>query len=145
MKHRMLAYALIPVIGLGLLGAGVASAHGMFGGTMSSLTPDQIATRQQAMFQNEANLLGISVDAVKAAWAQGKTFAQMAQDNGITQAQLQQKMQDAWMQQLKTQLQALVDNGVITQAQSDARLQAVQSRMQQSTSAGKTFRRGLRF
>jgi len=88
MKRKILAYAILPAAGLGILGASVASAHGLFGG-MSNLTPDQIATRQQTIFQNEANVLGVSVDDVKNSWAQGKTLLQIAQDHGITQAQLQ--------------------------------------------------------
>ena len=127
MKRKLLVYAFIPaVLGLGVIGAGVASANGWFGG-FSSLTPDQIATRQQTMFQNEANLLGISVDDVKSGWAQGKSLVQIAQDHGITQDQLTQKLQDARLAQTKVQLQNLVDKGIITQAQADSRLQFMQN------------------
>ena len=117
-------------VGAGLLGVNAASAHGMFGGfgnLGSTLTPDEIATKQQAMFQNEANLLGVSVDEVKAAWAAGKSLVQLAADKGITQAQLQQKLKDSRVAQLKSQLQALVTKGVITQAQADQRLQFIQN------------------
>ncbi len=77
-KSKLLAYAIIPTIGLGFLGMNVASAHGFFGGFGSMVTSDQIATRQQNMFQNEAQLLGISIDEVKNAWAQGKTILQIS-------------------------------------------------------------------
>ncbi len=127
---KYLAYAVLPVMGLGLLGAGIASAHGIGFGFGQNATPQEIASRQQTMFQNEANLLGISVDEVKSAWAQGKTIAQIAQDHGITQAQLQQKMQDTRLSAMKTRLQAMVEQGVITQAQADQRLQFMQSRWQ---------------
>ena len=127
-KYKLLAYVSLPVIGIGLLGtAGLASAHGfgIFGTT--SLTPDQVASHQQTMFQNSAELLGISVDEVKAGWAQGKSLMQLAQDHGITKEQLQQKMKDARLAQMKTQLQTLVDKGVISQAQADQRLQSLQT------------------
>ncbi len=54
-------------------------------------------------------------------------MAQLAQDKGITQVQLQTKVKDARTQQLKTQLQALVDKRVITQAQADQRLSYLQT------------------
>lgn len=124
-KSKLLAYAIIPTLGLGFLGLNVASAHGFFGGFGNNLTPDEIASRQQNMFQNEAQLLGISVDDVKNAWAQGKTIIQIAQERGITKEQLQQKIKDMKTRQLKAQLQVLVDKGVITQSQADQRLQYI--------------------
>jgi hypothetical protein len=139
-NKKMLFYALIPILGLSLFGATYASAHGMFGfgGFGSNLTPDQIATNHQTMFQNEADLLGISVDEVKTAWSQGKSLQQLATDKGITAAQLQQKMKDQQLNNLKTQLQTLVDKGIITQAQSDARLQFMQTQI--NNSKGRMFK-----
>lgn len=128
-KSKLLAYAIIPTIGLGFLGMNVASAHGFFGGFGSIATPDQIATRQQNMFQNEAQLLGISIDEIKNAWAQGKTILQIAQDHGITKEQLQQKIKDNRTAELKTQLQTLVDKGVITQEQANQRMQFITSQI----------------
>jgi DNA-binding phage protein len=124
MKNKLLLYAIFPVIGLGLLGYGAASAHGLFGGFggVSNMTPEQIVTRQQTMFQNEANMLGISVDDVKNGWAEGKSLLQIATDHGITREQLQQKMKDAQTAQLKSQLDILVANGTITQVQADKRM-----------------------
>jgi len=87
------------------------------------------------MFDNEAQILGISVDEVKNAWAQGKTMMQLAQEKGITEAQLQAKIKDARTAQLKIQLQTLVSSGVITQAQADQRLAYMQS--QQTNVKGK--------
>ena len=141
-NSRLLAYAVIPTLGLGFLGLNIASAHGLFGGFGNNLTPDQVATRQQNMFQNEATLLGISVDDVKNAWAQGKTIVEIAQDHGITKEQLQQKIKDMKTQQLKTQLQTLVDKVVITQSQADQRLQYVNQQLASGNSV-KGFWGGL--
>ncbi|MDO8676341.1 MAG: hypothetical protein Q7K16_01680 [Candidatus Azambacteria bacterium] len=144
LKHKIIAYSMIPAfLGAGMLGINAASAHGLFGGLgfANILTPDEIAARQQTMFQNEANLLGVSVDDVKAAWAAGKSLSQLAADKGITPAQLQQKLQDARTAQFKNQLQGLVSKGVITSAQADQRLQFIQN--QQSKIGGKAgLRRG---
>ena len=137
MKYKLLAYAVLSVLGLGLLGVNVVSAHGFgfFGGFGPALSADEIVSHHQAMFESQANLLGVSVDVVKNGWAQGKTLSQIAEENGITAEQLQQKMKDARLQQFKSQLQTLVDKGVITQAQADQRLQFMQN-AQNSKSSG---------
>lgn len=127
MKNKLLIYAIFPVIGLGLLGFNAASAHGLFGGfgSVANMTPEQIVTRQQTMFQNEASMLGISIDEVKNGWAEGKSLVQIATDHGITKDELQQKMKDAQTAQLKSQLDILVANGTITQVQADKRMSFV--------------------
>ena len=134
-KYKLLAYSLVPAaLGLGIVGANIASAHGFFGGFGADLTPDQIVSRQQTMFQNEAQVLGISVDEVKEAWADGKSLWQIAQEKNISQEQIQTRMKDLALQQLKTHLQTLVDKGVITQAQADRRVQAMQNMQQKNAS-----------
>jgi hypothetical protein len=143
MNYKKLAvYAAAVASCAGLLGASFASAHG-FGFFGNTLAPDQIAQHQQTMFQNEANLLGVSVDDVKSGWAQGKSQAQIAQDHGITADQLRQKMQDARTAAMKSQIQTLVDKGVITQAQADARLQFLAN--QKSGMGNGRQGRGFRF
>lgn len=136
MTRKYLTYAIIPVMALTLIGVGTASAHGWYGLGGTTATPDQIAQRQQASFDAEAALLGVSVDTIKNAWAQGKSIVQVAQDNGITKAQLQQKMLDAKKATIALQLKALVDKGVITQAQADQRLKAMET-MTQNMKNGK--------
>jgi hypothetical protein len=140
MAHKkILAYAATaPIVGIVMLGATVASAHGMgFGGGFGpAMTPDQAVEKQQASFQQEADLLGISLDEVKNAWAQGKSMSQLAQERNITSDQLRQKMQDKRLQDMKTRMQTLVDNGVVTRAQADQRLQFMQS--MSAKNAGRT-------
>ncbi|MDO8469985.1 MAG: hypothetical protein Q7S84_03140 [bacterium] len=132
-----IAAVTVPIAGLVLFGAATVSAHGMFG---SNATPDETASRQQTMFQNKASILGLSIDDVKNAWAKGQTVAQLAAAHGITADQLQQKLRDARAVEQKTRLQALVDKGVITQAQADQRTQFMQTNL--STQNGKSGRRG---
>lgn len=124
MKHRTLAAAAsAAVIATSLLGAGIASAHGW----SSKIDPQETADRQSAMFQDQADLLGLSVAEVKEAWAQGKDLRALAEEKGISQEDLRTRMDAKRKEQQKAELQALVDKGVITQAQADAR-QAVQEK-----------------
>ena len=82
------------------------------------------------MFQQEAQILGIGVDELKEDWASGKTIRQIMEEKGITQEQVQARMKELQTQQMKTFLQALVDKGVITQAQADKRLEIMQNQLQ---------------
>ncbi|MEN9342051.1 MAG: hypothetical protein RIQ54_307 [Candidatus Parcubacteria bacterium] len=127
MKKKLLGYAVIPVAGLSLLGASMASAAGLGFGGVAALSPDQISMRQQTMFQTEAQILGITVDEVKNAWAQGKNIMELAQEKGITREQLQEKMKEVQIKNASAHLQVLVDKGVITQAQADQRLQTLKN------------------
>jgi DNA-binding CsgD family transcriptional regulator len=135
MKKKYFIYAILPTAGLALLAAGIVSANGFFGFS-GNLSPDEIASRQQAMFQQESQILGISPDQVKAAWAEGKTMKQIMDDNGISQDQVQQRINDMRTSQLKSQLQTLVDKGVITQAQADQRLATMQNLFQNQEGKG---------
>ena len=141
---KFLKYAVIPaVLGFGLVSVNFASAHGIFGGLgmVSQLTPDQIADKQQNMFTSEAQVLGISVDKVKDAWAAGKTFNEIIQENNLDKTQIEARIKAAAQAQMKEQLQSLVTKGIITQAQADARLAFMQTKI----SSGKGHHFGRRF
>ena len=123
---KYISLAVFPALALILMGAGTASARGMFGiGGASNQTPEQTAVSQQSRFQAQANLLGISVDEVKNAWASGKTLQELATEKGVTKEQLQQKKQDLQKQHISEQLKVLVEKGVITQAQADQKLASI--------------------
>lgn len=144
MKKKYYMYAMMPVLALAL-GASTASAHGMggmgFGGIGGKVpTAEEIIARQTNMFQEQATLLGISIDKVKAAWAEGKDLQTLATENGITKEQLAQKMQSAMQSRMKAELQTLVDKGVITQAQADSRLAFMQKRMTEGKKHAGKFR-----
>lgn len=141
-KLKMLGFAALPVLGLSFLGgAGIASAHGL--GFGSNATPDEIATRQQTMFTHESELLGISVDEVKSAWAAGKNMEQLMTEKGITQAQVQARMKEERKTQAMAVLKALVDKGVITQAQADQRLQTIQKQIDSGKDRGMGMKPGM--
>ncbi len=150
MNKKLLAVTALPVLGISLLGMGAASAHGLgFGGmgmTGQTLSADEIATRQNTMFQNQATMLGVSVDDVKTAWASGKSLQDLMKEKGINEADVQKRMQDARTAELTTQLKALVDKGVITQAQADQRLSFIKTQdtnNPKSKKNGRMFRRGF--
>lgn len=133
MKKRIALYAFLPIIGVaGFFAADVAFAHGFggFGGFSANLSPDQIASEQQTMFQNQAQILGISVADLKEAWVAGKSFSQIMQGKGIDKDQVQARMNDLRQQQIKSRLQILVDGGVITQTQADKRLETMKNMFQ---------------
>lgn len=121
-------YALVgglPLAALLAAGPAVASAHGWMA---YGASPDEVAQRQVQVFQEQANLLGLSVDQVKNAWAQGKTLRELASENGISDVQLKQKFTELHRQRMAEHLKVLVEKGVITQQQADQRLQAVGQR-----------------
>lgn len=145
MKRKLGMYAFLPAIGLSLIGTGVASAHGMFGGPFGG-TPEEIATRQTVMFEQEAKLLGITVAEIKQAWAEGKNPQQIAQEKGIKQEDIAARLKEAAIQKTKDQLKTLVEKGVITQAQADQRLKTLQTKVEHGKGLkGKGFKRALRF
>jgi len=118
-KTKLLKYS-VPALALALLiSAGSMEA---FGGMNKNMTPDEVATVHTQMFAQQATLIGVSVDEVKTAWANGTSFKELAKQKGITEEVLKTKMQEAHKAQMKAHLQTLVSKGVITQAQADARI-----------------------
>lgn len=115
-NRKYIGLAAIPIMALALIGAGGASAQG----PLSNGAGDY-ATNLQDKFQREAEVLGVSIDVIKEAWSQGKTLLQLAQDQGIDQTELQNKLKEARKTSMKDRLQTLVNQGIITQTQADQR------------------------
>lgn len=129
MKKPIMALAALGIVAAGLAGAGLASAHGLFGG--DNLTPEERVAAQQLRFEHEAELLGISIDEVKSAWAEGKRLNELAEEHDISEEDLKAKMQTLHKQKAEEHLQELVDAGVITSAQAEARLSVMEERSDQ--------------
>ena len=125
-KYLILAIFTFTLLGMG---SALACGWGWFGG-FSNTTPDKIATRQQTMFEREAQVLGISVDELKNYWAEGKTIREIMEEKGITPEQIQVRMKEIQLEEMKSFLQTLVEKGVITQEQADKRLQVIQNRLE---------------
>jgi hypothetical protein len=118
---------------------GVLSVNAMGMPGMNTLSADEIASRQTAMFQQQATLIGATVDEVKASWANGESLSDLAKAKGLTQEQLQAKMKAQHDLDMKAELQTLVTKGVITQAQADKRIAAMAIK---ETNKGKGFGKG---
>ena len=125
-KKNIITASVAGILLLGAMTPALASAHGMFGFGGTSATPAEQATRQTERFTAEANLLGITVDEVKNYWAQGKGVREIATEKGISEETLKAKMTELRKAQMKTHLATLVSQGVITQAQADTRLTAIE-------------------
>jgi hypothetical protein len=134
-RTHIAALAALPILGLSFVGAGVASAHGPgsgfgFGGMMRpNFSAEDFAAHQTQMFAEQAELLGISVDEIKEAWAAGTSFKDLAEEKGITEEQIKAKMKAAADARIKAELSALVDKGIITQAQADKRYTTITAKM----------------
>lgn len=136
-RTHVAALAALPILGLSFVGAGIASAQGPgtgfgFGHMMRpNFSAEDFATQQAAMFEEQAELLGISVDEIKEAWVSGKSFKDLAEEKGITEEQIKEKMKAAADARIKAELSALVDKGVLTQAQADKRYETITAKMSQ--------------
>jgi len=125
MKKR---YLIPAIAGLTLLTAGSAFAHGGGGfNGLNSLEPEQIAERHQAMFENQADLLGINVATIKNYWAEGKNMREIMVEEGIDEETIESKMQEQRREEMRSFLQVLVDQGVITQDQANQRMNSMES------------------
>jgi len=133
MKKKLFRSLVLSAFGVSLIGGvGVASAQGFgtgFGMGMGNFSPEDFASRQEAMFDLEADILGISKNEIKSAWAEGKDFRQIAIEKGIDTETLNKKMQAKREENIKAHLKALVDGGVITKAQADKRFEVMQTMM----------------
>lgn len=123
MKRKYVLYGLMPMFLLGLAGvsAATASAHGWFG-RGADIDPVTAAADQTERFAQEAEVLGISVDQVKEYWAQGKNVRDIIDELNLDETAVQERMHTERLTNMKAHIQALVDQGVITQAQADTRI-----------------------
>jgi acyl-CoA hydrolase len=142
MPYRTIAsVAFVTLAAVSIISTGSALAHGWFG---TGATPAEITAQHQNMFAQQAELLGVSVAEIKDAWAQGKTMRELAQEKGISDEALAEKMKAAHTARLQAGLTALVEAGVITQAQADQRSAAVTKKMSDTPRRGQAMRFGDR-
>jgi len=133
MKKKYLI--VLPALALAaVLGSGTALAYGGGRGDfMAEWQPGVDSTvasqRWEQHMKKQASLLGISVVDLKNYWSQGKTIQDILKDKGISQTDYQAKVQADHLNQLKQNMQSLVSNGYLTQAQADARIQFMTSQL----------------
>lgn len=126
MKKKVLVGLMIGAMSLGFWGIDSALAFGPMGWNVSG---EDFTSRFQSMVDNFSKNLGIASEKIKQGWSEGKSMLQIAEDNGLTQEQVHEKMQSARKEQMKTQLQALVSKGILTQAQADSRIKFMESQL----------------
>lgn len=141
-KTKLLKFAAVPVLAFSLMGAATTSAHGLFGFMAANATPDEIATDQTDAFNRESEILGLSVDDIKNAWAEGKDLRTLAQEKGISDDAIQAKMKELRTAEINARLKTLVEKGVITQTQADTRLAFEKKMLEEGP--GRGFRGGHR-
>ena len=140
MRKKKWAYMALTAFALTFLsGTSIAAAGGMW----NNATPDEIAERQLSMFTEQAGLLGVTIDEVKNAWAEGKTMKDLADEKGISEDVIKAKMKEMRQTKMQEHLSALVSKGVITQAQADTRLQTMEKMMTQGKRGAKGMERGM--
>lgn len=120
-------YTSLPIAALALFISQSVSAHGW--SWSKNLDPQKVAQRQQEMFQEQANLLGTSVEKVKDSWAKGQTLADLAEEIGVSETDLQAKIKANRLAEMKSHLQSLVNQGVITQTQADQRYEFMSNKI----------------
>lgn len=134
-KKKLARLVVLPLLAMAVLVTPVALANGWFGG--STATPEEIAKRQSDKFQRESDVLGLNINEVKDAWAQGKSLRQIAEEHDINVTDLHNKMKELRQIELSSELKALVERGVITQSQADQRLKVMQDRIENGTGRGR--------
>lgn len=115
--------AMIPVMGLSMF---ASSASMAFAATPAEKT----AQHQENFFQKEASLLGLSLDEVKGAWAEGKRLLELAADHGISKDALKARIQAQAKAHVDERMDTLVERGVITRAQADKRKEAMNEKIE---------------
>lgn len=139
-KRKILTYSSIFALAL-FFSLSVNNASAFWGGKQISVT--ERAEMQKTMFAEQASLLGISVDEVKNAWANGQNIWELAKAKGISEDALKTKMEAMRKAKMTEELNALVSSGVITQAQADARIKFLETAKTKVEGKGKGKGRGM--
>lgn len=92
---------------------------------------DTWAEKMSTMFENLAQILGISVEKVKNYWAEGKSIKEIMEAENINKEDVQKRIQQRELEQLRERLQKMVEKGIITQEQADKRYQTMQKWMEE--------------
>jgi len=144
MKRKRVLAAVIAGVALAAASGSAVFARGWGFGLGSNATPEEIAQQQTERFQHQADILGAKVDEVKDAWAKGQTLEELANAKGMTDEQLQEKMQAARKTEMQAHLKTLVEKGVVTQAQADQRLKVMEEHIASGEGPGKGMGGGMR-
>jgi hypothetical protein len=143
MSKKILISTILLVLILGFVITGPVEAKGFGWGGLGriGLNLDNWVKRIETMFENWAKILGMSVEKVKNYWAEGKTPKEMMEAENISQEDVQKRMEEMRLEELKNQLQKLVEKGIITQEQANQRLEWMK-KQSENRSKKEFFKRG---
>jgi len=129
MLKKFLISIILPVLAFGILMANPVEAKGFgfWGWGFGKINLDDWADRMKKMFEEWADLLQISIEKIKNYWAEGKTPKEIMEAENISEKDLQKRMKEKRLEELKNQLQKLVEKGIITQEQADKRFEVMKN------------------
>lgn len=143
-KTQKIKHIVLPalILGVFVLGAGSASAHGMPGAGMGR---NFDTANMNEMFTSQANMLGVTTDEVKNAWSQGKDIMTLAKEKGIDETTLRTKMDAVREAEMKAKIQELVTKGIITQDQANKRIETMKTKMTEKATKNTNKKQHKRF
>ena len=127
---KILLYSLLAVGVVGIVSASAVSAQGFFHNRGMNIDGEGAKGGYENMLEIKAEVLGLSVDDLKAAKEEGKTFQEITENQGLSvdelRAQMQEKKQELRaekMEGMEAHIAQLVADGKITQEQADEKLE----------------------
>lgn len=81
----------------------------------------------ERMIEAKAKVLGISTSDLQQMLDSGKSFPEIVKDAGISYLDFHNKMREVRLEQLDEHLHELVEDGILSQSEADARLEQAQS------------------
>mgnify|MGYP006418272721 CR=1 FL=1 len=131
---KMLLTALVSAVALGTVGIGFTMAQdAVLTDTQVAITDTVLATetdtdegcpfgkdrgdrpRSEEMIEHKAEILNLTAEELQAKVDEGKTFIDIAEEQGVTYTDIQEAMNSHF----EEQLQAKIDSGYLTQEQAD--------------------------
>jgi hypothetical protein len=129
---KLALYSLLALSLFSLAGTGVAYAKGPNNATTNGNNQGNKGYGYENMLSSKAEVLGISIDELKASLAEGKTFLEIAEAQGLTSEDLHEAMSA----QAESRINQRVANGTLTQEQADELLANTAERQGDCTGEG---------
>lgn len=95
-----------------------------------NVDPEIYSQQLQSKFEYWSQISGIDINKIKNYWAQGKTFREMSVLEKVDLNKVQEKNREYRLSQLRTNLQELVNKGIITQEQANQRLEFYRKKLE---------------
>lgn len=133
MKKKILAFVTFSLLIFSVLRANFVQAKvfsfGHFG-EIRNFNLDDWPQRIEKMFEYWAKILGVNIEKIKNYWAEGKTIKEIMEAEKIKKEEVRKRLIELRLENLKTQLQKLVEKGIITQEQAERRLEFMKKQME---------------